>query len=77
VKKLIIVCLTIVALSAIGSWVYVQKQNITEQNKALAQSKQLELYQEQQANKRDAADNCTKQQTSDPSNPFAGVLCKP
>lgn len=35
-KKLIIVCVTVVLLSGIGSWLYVQKQDIKQKNQEFA-----------------------------------------
>lgn len=56
-QVLIILCVTVIALGSIGSWVYVQEQNNAQRDRALLQQKQLEEYQQQQLNQRNDADN--------------------
>ncbi|MDB5168998.1 MAG: hypothetical protein JWO41_354 [Candidatus Saccharibacteria bacterium] len=76
-KLTIIICITLVLLGATGSWVYIQKQQIDQKNSALQQQKQLVEYQQEQQNKRDAADNKAKCQNvpSSSSDKFSGLFC--
>ena len=48
-----------VLLSAIGSWVYLNQQQIAQKDRQLQQEKQLKEYEQEQLNKRNE-ENCTR-----------------
>lgn len=48
----IIICFTVLLLAAIGSWLYVQHQNLAQRDRALQQQKQLKEYEQSQINNR-------------------------
>ncbi len=54
-KKLLVIitlCATLALLVGIGSWVYVQRQNMAQKDRELQQTKQLKEYEQQQINER-------------------------
>ena len=68
----IIVCSTMVLLSAIGSWVYLNQQQIAQKDRQLQQEKQLKEYEQEQLNKRNEEDNRVKRlnDLNDTDNPY-------
>jgi uncharacterized protein HemX len=82
-KKLwivITVSISLVLLAGIGSWVYIQHQNINQRNKELLQAKQLDEYNQQQLNERAKKDRQCAEAKSQQSpggykSPFAALSC--
>lgn len=62
-KKLIVVCATIVLLASIGSWVYVQKLNLVQKDQQTKSQQELDVkklkYQECETTDRQAFANPT------------------
>jgi hypothetical protein len=75
----LIICVTLVLLVGIGSWVYVQHQQIAQKDRTLAQQKQLNEYDQAQLNARNKANikaQCENTATNDAAtDPVAGLFC--
>lgn len=56
----IIICVTVLALAAIGGWVYIQQQQVDLRNKELQQQKELTEYEQEQINNRAEAERRSK-----------------
>lgn len=54
VMVVIIFCVTAVLLSAIGSWVYISRQQMEQKDRELQQSKELKEYEQDQINQRES-----------------------
>lgn len=65
-QKIVIICATIVLIATIGAWVYIQKQDIAEKDRALVQQSLLTKYRQEQENERLTRTNCLKYDTNDP-----------
>ena len=76
-KMTLIICITVVLLAAIGSWVYVQRQQIAQKDRALAQQKQLNEYDQAQLNARNQANVKAECQQSANSLKSSGVYVSP
>jgi Tfp pilus assembly protein PilE len=61
----VIICATVLLLAAIGSWVYIQRQDLAQKDRALQQQKQLKVYEQQQINQRQQQGEACKS-----SNPY-------
>lgn len=65
-QRLIIICTTVVLIAATGAWVYIQKQDIAQKDRALVQQSQLTKYKQERENERLTRTNCFKNDKNDP-----------
>lgn len=74
ITGLLIICITLVLLAGIASWVYVQQQNIAQRDRELQQQKSLTEYEQGKIDERAKKDRQCEQATANSSSPFAGSL---
>jgi hypothetical protein len=61
-------------LAGIGAWVYIQKENLAQKNRALEQQKQLTQYEQQKIDERAKKDRQCEQAAANSDSSFSGIL---